>query len=80
MLKELAANALPVTPLVVTPAGGKLDGIAMLVDPQGHIHRRYDARPGTVYLLRPDQHVAARWRTLDAAQVRAALGRATCNA
>ena len=80
LLKELAANALPVTPLVVTPAGGKLDGIAVLADPQGHIHRRYDARPGTVYLLRPDQHVAARWRTLDAAQVRAALGRATCNA
>ena len=80
LLKELAANALPVTPLVVTPAGGKMDGIAVLADPQGHIHRRYDARPGTVYLLRPDQHVAARWRTLDAAQVRAALGRATCNA
>ena len=80
LLKELAANALPVTPLVVTPAGGKMDGIAALADPQGHIHRRYDARPGTVYLLRPDQHVAARWRTLDAAQVRAALGRATCNA
>lgn len=39
--------------------------------------RRYDARPGTVYLLRPDRHVAARWRRYDAAAVREALRRAT---
>ncbi|WP_395319080.1 FAD-dependent oxidoreductase [Variovorax sp. UC74_104] len=38
--------------------------------------QRYDARPGTVYLLRPDQHVCARWRTPSAAQVRSAVDRA----
>ena len=46
-------------------------------DAQGLLARRYDAQPGTVYLIRPDQHVAARWRTFDAAKVRAALRRCT---
>ena len=37
---------------------------------------RYDARPGTVYLIRPDRYVAARWRTADAGKVQKALARA----
>jgi 3-(3-hydroxy-phenyl)propionate hydroxylase len=46
-------------------------------DAEGLLQRRYDGQPGTVYLIRPDQHVAARWRGFDAAKVRAALRRAT---
>jgi 3-(3-hydroxy-phenyl)propionate hydroxylase len=46
-------------------------------DSEGLLAQRYDAQPGTVYLIRPDQHVAARWRALDAAKVRAALRRVT---
>ncbi len=42
----------------------------------GMAARRYDAKPGTVYLLRPDQHVCARWRQPTAADVAAALQRA----
>jgi 3-(3-hydroxy-phenyl)propionate hydroxylase len=37
--------------------------------------QRYDGRPGTCYLIRPDQYVAARWRQFDAAKVEAALQR-----
>jgi 3-(3-hydroxy-phenyl)propionate hydroxylase len=37
--------------------------------------KRYDAQPGTTYLLRPDQHVLARWRSLDSAQLQAAMAR-----
>ena len=37
---------------------------------------RYDARPGTTYLFRPDQHVVARWRSYDDAKVQAAIMRA----
>ncbi len=43
---------------------------------QGLVAERYDARPGTVYLLRPDQHVCARWRAPTAADVAGALRRA----
>ncbi len=40
---------------------------------------RYDARPGTTYLFRPDQHVCARWRQYDEAAIKSAIARATCN-
>jgi 3-(3-hydroxy-phenyl)propionate hydroxylase len=49
----------------------------VLVDSQGLVFKRYDAKPGTAYLLRPDQHVVARWRLLDTAKLQAALTRAT---
>jgi len=51
-----------------------------MLDTQGTIAQRYDMQPLTCYLVRPDQHVAARWRSFDPAQVRAAVARATGNA
>ena len=47
-----------------------------VVDVEGLLPRRYDLAPGTTYLFRPDQHVAARWRRADAAALRAAVLRA----
>lgn len=47
-----------------------------IIDAKGVLKARYDGQPGTVYLIRPDQHVAARWRQFDAGQVQAAMRRA----
>ncbi|MDE2363684.1 MAG: FAD-dependent oxidoreductase [Hyphomicrobiales bacterium] len=45
-------------------------------DVRGVLAARYDAGAGATYLIRPDQHVAARWRAFDPAKIRAALARA----
>jgi 3-(3-hydroxy-phenyl)propionate hydroxylase len=50
---------------------------ALPVPHVGTLAQRYDLQPGTAYLLRPDQHVCARWRAPTEAKVRAALKRAT---
>ena len=47
-------------------------------DASGALAARYLGKsPAAVYLIRPDQHVAARWPAFDPAAVRAALRRAT---
>jgi 3-(3-hydroxy-phenyl)propionate hydroxylase len=51
-------------------------GGRVLHDIEGLATRRYDGLAGSAYLLRPDQHVAARWRVPSLDDVRAALKRA----
>ncbi len=77
-LAELKSWPIPVQTLLISANKG-VGLLPMVEDVQGLATRRFDAQPGTCYLLRPDQHVAARWRTLDVARVRAAVAQATCN-
>ncbi|CAJ0701429.1 3-(3-hydroxy-phenyl)propionate/3-hydroxycinnamic acid hydroxylase [Ralstonia mannitolilytica] len=72
-------DALPVPTLAIFPAGGAgtaSAGVTALEDIDGLVAQRYDARPGTLYLIRPDQHVCARWRSVDTAKLAAAMRRA----
>jgi 3-(3-hydroxy-phenyl)propionate hydroxylase len=45
----------------------------VIADPARRVTLRYGARAGTVYVLRPDLHVCARWLKTDAGQVGRAL-------
>ena len=79
----MALTNLPerVEPLVICSvghsAGWTAAGVDAFDDVQGLFAQRYDATPGTFYLIRPDQHVAARWRRLDVRSARDAVQRAT---
>lgn len=48
----------------------------VLTDNTGTWQQRYDAQAGSCYLFRPDQHLTARWRHINATLIQAALHRA----
>ena len=72
------AGRMPV-PVVRVIVGGKAAQIAAahadlaIADSWQRVATKYDATPGTVYLIRPDMHVCARWRGTTAVEVREAL-------
>jgi 3-(3-hydroxy-phenyl)propionate hydroxylase len=77
-LASLNQTQLPVRSIVVASTSIEAPaGLPVVVDTAGLAAKRYDATPGTFYLLRPDQHVCARWRRFDPAAVAAAVRRAT---
>jgi 3-(3-hydroxy-phenyl)propionate hydroxylase len=80
-LDTLRAGPIPLKLVVVTrgdPQAFVSANAQVAHDIEGLAHARYDAKPGTFYLIRPDQHVCARWRQLDAGDVAHALKRALC--
>ena len=84
-LRQLQHGDIPLRVVFVTDAAIQASaqawpGAVVLRDVEGLAARRYDARAGTCYLIRPDQHVCARWRGVDARRVAEALARATGNA
>ena len=77
-LNAAADGIAPLDVICITAAeeARRVDGARTLIDAAGLVRERYDGRPGTVLLLRPDQHLCARWRTPARDDVRRALQRA----
>jgi 3-(3-hydroxy-phenyl)propionate hydroxylase len=79
---SVSSGAIPIKTIVVVPKGISFRnsplGCAVVEDSQGLLWQRFDARAGTFYLVRPDQHVCGRWRRFNVDATRAALARATC--
>ncbi|WP_322011546.1 FAD-dependent oxidoreductase [Paraburkholderia sp. J12] len=82
-LESLAKGAVPAKIVAVlegegaVPAGLPLN-TTIVRDNAGLASQRYDAQAGTFYLIRPDQHVCARWRRVDADCVANAFAKALC--
>ena len=74
--ETLAALEVPVRLLPIFPPGSKAPAGSLIDSEQLMAEARYDARPGSFYLIRPDQHVTARWREADPQAIRGALHRA----
>ncbi|WP_338310587.1 FAD-dependent monooxygenase, partial [Bradyrhizobium ottawaense] len=66
------------TEIAVGPLKAKLIVVGRdIADPSGLLAARYGASPGTTYLFRPDQYVAARWTGFDEASIADAMLRAS---
>jgi 3-(3-hydroxy-phenyl)propionate hydroxylase len=50
-------------------SGGSAPEANAILDTNGEIARLYDAEPGTFYLLRPDLHIAGRWKKMVADEI-----------
>lgn len=77
LVREVQAAWEGLAPLQVLLVGDRyLDGAQTLQDAEGLLAQRFNGEPDTAYLLRPDQHVCARWRSPDVNAIRAATLRA----
>ena len=78
MLLHFGAPAWQVDGLRIVPVLATADARwpQALTEADGRLAREFDADEGSAYLLRPDGHVAARWKRCEAAAVRAAWQRA----
>jgi len=68
-----------VSSVILGPAADALSNLprtTVVDDVEGLVTQRYGLKAGAGYLIRPDQHVAARWQALTARKVEDALDRA----
>ena len=71
------AKGVPIKVIAVGASQPVAGADLTLADAEGHFRKRYGVQAsGAAYLLRPDQHICARWLTLDATRLKAALNSA----
>lgn len=74
VIGEQRARGVPLRVTAVGAAAAVAGADRTLADADGRLRARYGmSSAGAAYLLRPDQHVCARWLTLDATRLRAAF-------
>lgn len=73
-IKTIRSRGIPLRVTAVS-SGHSVDGADQtLIDEGGHFRQRYGVQAsGGAYLLRPDQHVCARWLTLEPSRLEAAF-------
>ncbi len=77
VVADARARGIPLHVIAIGAAQPVAGADQTLPDTDGHCRRRYGvAASGGAYLLRPDQHICARWLTLDATRLQAALNTA----
>jgi 3-(3-hydroxy-phenyl)propionate hydroxylase len=73
VVQELRAKGLQLQVVAVGASQPVPGAEQTLPDASGRLRQRHGLVAGGAYLLRPDQHVCARWMSLDATRLRAAL-------
>ena len=66
LCRELEQRRLPVRCVAINAGRVPANALAVTSAAAADV---FDARPGTVYLLRPDHHVGGRWKNVDASEI-----------